>query len=259
MISNLKANWRFLHLVQVLVIRNVKIKYQQSFFGLLWTFLNPLLVLAVLLAVFTNVIRIDIEDYWAFLLSGYFVYHFVSQTTIAGASVFPEYATMVRGVALPRIIPVLAAVASRFFEFLIEIGFATLLLIIFRHGELPVEFALIPYIIILAFILVLGLALPVSALSVFYYDVRHVLPIAITALFYISPVIYSVSMVPEEFRLLYLLNPVAGLVDIFHIVLYEGLTPSPIYLTFFSFQVFFVFGLGYVLFNRFQADFAEVL
>lgn len=251
--------WRYLHLVQVLVVRNIKVKYQQSFFGLLWTFLNPLLVLAVLLAVFTNVVRIDIDDYWAFLLSGYFAYHFVSQTTVASASVLPEYATMVRGVAFPRVIPIVAAVTSRFFEFLIEIACAILLLILFRHGGVPIEFALIPYLIFLAFVLVLGLALPISALSVFYYDIRHLLPIAITALFYISPVIYSVAMVPEKFRMIYLLNPVAGLLDLYHMVLYEGIMPSASYISLLSIQVFVIAGIGYALFNRFQADFAEVL
>ena len=259
MIEDLSELWKFRYLIRVLVARNIKIKYQHSFIGLVWTFLNPLLILAVLLAVFTNVVRIDIDHYWAFLLSGYFVYHFVSQTAAASSSVFPEYAIMVRGVTFPRIIPILAAVTSRFLEFLIEIFFALLLLIAFRHGSIPLSFVLLPYLIILMYALVLGLALPISALSVFYYDVRHLLPIVLSALFFISPVIYSVSMVPEQYRLLYLLNPLAGLLDLFHITLYEGVMPSFTYLALFSFQVAVILMVGYVLFGRFKADFAEVL
>ena len=78
MIEDISELWRFRYLIRVLIARNVKVKYQQSFLGLVWTFLNPLLILSVLLAVFTNVVRIEIEDYWAFLLSGFFVYHFVN-------------------------------------------------------------------------------------------------------------------------------------------------------------------------------------
>ena len=250
---------RFRHLVQVLVVRNIKVKYQQSFLGFLWTFLNPVLVLTVLLIVFTNVVRVDIEAYWAFLLSGYFVYHFVSQTAVASASVLPEYATMVRSVYFPRAIPVLAAVSSRFLEFLIEMGCALLLLIFFRHGGVPFEFVLFPYLVVLMFALVLGLALPISALSVFYYDVRHLLPIGLTALFYVSPVIYSVDMIPQEYRALYLVNPVAGLLDLFHMTLYEGIFPPLSYLAGVTLQIAFIFVVGYVLFDRFEPDFAEVL
>jgi len=246
-------------LVQLLVVRNIKIKYQHSFLGLVWTFLNPVLILSVLLAVFTNVVRINIDDYWAFLLSGFFVYHFVSQTAAASSSVLPEYATMVRGVAFPRIIPILAAVSSRFLEFLVEISCTLLLLIVFRHGGIPLSFILLPYLIFLMFALVLGLALPISALSVFYYDVRHLLPILLTALFYISPVIYTLDMVPEEYRLLYLLNPLAGLLDLFHMTLYEGVMPSFAYLALFSLQVTVILMVGYVLFGRFKPEFAEVL
>jgi len=259
MIKDFTELWRFRHLIQVLTIRNIKIKYQQSFLGLIWTFLNPVLILSVLLVVFTNVIRINIDDYWAFLLSGYFVYHFVSQTAVASSSILPEYSNMVRGVAFPRMIPILAAIASRFLEFLIVICCALLLLIIFRHGGVPSTFLLLPYLIFLMLALILGLALPISSLSVFYYDVRHLLPIALTALFYVSPVIYTVSMVPERFRVLFLLNPVAGLLDLFHMVLYEGIMPSLTYLSLFSLQVAFIFLVGYVIFGRFKADFAEVL
>jgi len=259
MIEDLSELWRFRHLVQLLVVRNIKIKYQHSFLGLVWTFLNPVLILSVLLAVFTNVVRINIDDYWAFLLSGFFVYHFVSQTAAASSSVLPEYATMVRGVAFPRIIPILAAVSSRFLEFLVEISCTLLLLIVFRHGGIPLSFILLPYLIFLMFALVLGLALPISALSVFYYDVRHLLPILLTALFYISPVIYTLDMVPEEYRLLYLLNPLAGLLDLFHMTLYEGVMPSFAYLALFSLQVTVILMVGYVLFGRFKPEFAEVL
>lgn len=259
MIEDFSDLWRFRYLIRVLVARNIKVKYQYSFLGLVWTLLNPLLILAVLLAVFTNVVRISINDYWAFLLSGYFVYHFVSQTAAASASVLLEYETMVRGVAFPRIIPVLAAVTSRFLEFLIEIFFTLLLLIVVHHGNIPLSYVLLPYLIILMYALVIGLALPISALSVFYYDVRHLLPILITALFYISPVIYTVDMVPEQYRLLYLLNPLAGLLDLFHMTLYEGVMPSFAYLALFSLQVTIIFMVGYVLFSRFKPEFAEVL
>ena len=234
-------------------------KYQQSWLGLLWTIINPLMILAILLTVFTRVIRIPIEDYWAFLLTGYFAYHFVSQATLAAASVLDEYAVMIRSVAVPRSATVLAAVTSRFIEFAIEFSLALVLVAIFHHHSIPISFLWLPMLILLMFTLTVGLSLMISALAVFYYDVRHMLPIALTALFYVSPVIYTVSMVPEQYRALYYANPLATLLDLFHATAYDGTAPPTDIFLVCVLQVSVILWLGVRVFKHFERHFAEVL
>ena len=245
--------------MSILIARNIKLKYQQSWLGLLWTIINPLMILAILLTVFTRVIRIEIVDYWAFLLSGYFAYHFISQATLAAASVLDEYAVMIRSVAVPRSATVLAAVTSRFIEFTIEFSLALILIALFHHHGLPLSFLWLPFLVVLMFTLTVGLSLMISALAVFYYDVRHMLPIALTALFYISPVIYSVSMVPEQYRTMYYLNPLAVLLDLLHITVYEGAAPPLDIFIACVLQVSIILWVGVRIFKHFDRQFAEVL
>lgn len=251
--------WRYRYFLSVLVARNIKLKYQKSWLGLLWTIINPLMILAILLTVFTRVVRIEIENYWAFLLSGYFVYHFLSQATLAASSVLEEYAIMIRSVAVPRAAPVLAAVISRFMEFAVEFGLAIMLIVLFHHQTIPLGFVWLPLLILLVFSLAVGLCLMIAALSVFYYDVRHMLPIALTALFYVSPVIYPVDMVPAEYHMVYYANPLAVLLDLLHTTVYLGLSPSLELVAVCLLQVAAILAAGVFVFSHFENRFAEVL
>lgn len=259
LIHQARIIWRYRELIRVLAVRNVKVKYQRSALGLLWTLLNPLLMLLILMAVFTHIVRIPIPAYWAFLLSGYFVFHCVSQIMSASSLVYLEHATMVRSIAFPIEAPVVAAALSRLFEFMIELGLTLVLIILFRHGGIPVSFLLIPWLLLLLLLLTLGLAMPVAALSVFYYDVRHMLPALLAALFYISPVFYSVDMVPETLLPIYYINPIAHLLNIFHTVLYDGVMPSVLSLVTATALMAATFVVGYALFNRSKHLFAEVV
>lgn len=259
MMDDLARVWRFRELLRVLVIRNTKLKYQRSVLGFLWTLLNPLLLISILLAVFTHIIRIQIADYWAFLLSGYFVFHCISQTVTASAFVYVEHATMLRSVALPAEAPILAAVMSRFLEYIIEFALIFLLIVIFRHSGVPFSCCLLPLLVVLQFLLVLGLALPLAALSVYYYDVRHMLPILLMGLFYLSPVFYSSQMVPEAIRTFYFLNPVAGIMFLYRVILYEGSFPPPLAMLLISLQICLILAVGYAIFRRHKANFAEVI
>jgi lipopolysaccharide transport system permease protein len=259
LLQQARAVWRYRDLIRVLVVRNIKVKYQRSALGLLWTLLNPLLMLLILMAVFTHIVRIPIPDYWAFLLSGYFVFNCVSQIMAVSALVYLEHATMVRSIAFPVEAPVVAAALSRFLEFLIELGFTLVLIMLFRHGGVPLSFLLVPWMVLLLLLLALGLAMPVAALSVFYYDIRNMLPVLLAALFYISPIFYSVDMVPDLLRPIFYLNPIAYLLNIFHTVLYDGTLPSFLVLATGTAMMTATFLVGYALFNRYKHLFAEVV
>jgi ABC-type polysaccharide/polyol phosphate export permease len=192
-------------------------------------------------------------------LSGYFVFNCIGQILAASVLVYLEHASMVRSIAFPVEAPVVAAVLSRFLEFFIELGLTLVLIVMFWHGGIPLSFLLIPWLVVLLLLLALGLAMPLAALSVFYYDVRHMLPPLLAALFYISPVFYSVDMVPDMLLPIYYINPIAYLLNIFHTVLYEGVVPSVLVLTTATALMVATFVFGYALFNRYKSLFAEVV
>ena len=105
----------------------------------------------------------------------------------------------------------------------------------------------------------IGLALPIATLSVFYHDVHHALPIALASLFYLSPVFYPATMVPEALRAVYFLNPIAGLLTLYHDVVYAGQWPSALLLGGTALETALVCAFGYAVFHRYASVFAEVV
>ena len=114
--------------------RDLKVKYQRSLLGFVWTLINPILVSAILIVVFSFVVRIQIEDYWAFLVSGYFAWNFTQQCIGAASSTLQDHASLRRNIAFPVEILVLSAALSRLVEFLVELVVVLLLVCYFHLG-----------------------------------------------------------------------------------------------------------------------------
>jgi ABC-type polysaccharide/polyol phosphate export permease len=257
--SRLSQVWRYRELLRSMIIRNLKVKYQRSLLGFVWTLINPLLTVAILVLVFSHVVRIPLEHYWAFVLSGYFVWNCMLQTLNTGTYIFAEHSRLTRSVAFPSEILVFGAVGSRLLEFLAEIALIMVMLAAFHHFRVPPSFALLPVLVVIQVLLAIGLALPIATLSVFYYDVQHALPIALTTLFYLSPVFYPVQMVPEAARPFYFLNPLAGLLTLYHQILYVGRMPSLSLLLGVMAAALLVYAIGYAVFNRYASVYAEIV
>ena len=255
----LESMSRSLGLLRNLVARNLKVKYQRSFLGFLWTLLNPLGTTLTLIIVFGTVVRLGVEDYWAFLLSGFFVFNSVSAVMNAATYSLPQHAAVIRAANVNSEVFVLAGVAARLLEFLVELTLVVLAIAIFHHRGLPPSFLLLPVLISAHFFLVVGLVLPVATLGAFYDDLQHSLPVLFTILFYISPVFYPASMVPAELTRIYHVNPLANLLTLYQRVLYEGQLPTFDAVA----RLVLVAGVaclfGGLVFRRFRPVFPEVL
>jgi len=251
--------WRYRGMLRSLVVRNLKVKYQRSALGFVWTFLNPLLSVGILAAVFSRVVRIPVPDYWAFLMSGYFTWNFTQQMLSTGTYVIAEHTGLRRSVAFPNEILILSAAVSRLVEFAIELVLVVVALVLLHHHGVPASYVLVPLLVVLQVVLAVGLVMPIATVSVFYSDVQHVLPIVLMMLFYVSPVFYPAQLVPGAFQPLFFLNPLAGLLTLFHVVLYEGRFPSPALLGGTAAGAVAIFAIGYAVFNRYKALFAEVV
>lgn len=251
--------WRYRGLVTGLAARNLKVKYKRSVLGFVWTLVNPLLTVTILVGVFTYVVRIQLEAYWAFLISGYFVWTFVQQTLFSGTYVLGEHGQLSRAVAFPKEAPILAAALSRLVEFSLELVLVLIALAVFHHGHVPLSFVVIPWLVTIQLLMALGLALPIATLSVFYFDVQHAVPILLTTLFYVSPVFYSADLVPEAVRSLYMANPIAQLLTLYHSAVYYGEMPTLAALLTASVIACAILLIGYGIFNAYERLFAEVV
>src|SRR5690606_3844281 len=186
--STLREIWQYRELLRMLTVRALKVKYKRSTLGFIWTLLNPLLTVGVLVTVFSYFVKLDVPEYWAFLVSGYFVWNFIQMALTAGTRVMAEHAALAKSIRVPGQIFVLSSVAARFLEFMIELGLVLIALLLVHHGGVPIGFAALPALILIQFVLVTGLVLPIATLAVFYDDVQHILPVLLMVLFYVSPV-----------------------------------------------------------------------
>ena len=251
--------WRYRELIWNMCARDLKVKYQRSWLGFLWTLLNPLVMISVLVAVFSQVIRIPINHYWAFLISGYFSWNFFSQTINGGVQAAVGNAYLTRSAYFPQEVLVLSSAIARLLEFLGELTVVMILLAIFHHKGVPMSYAMVLPLVTILFLISVGIAFPLVTLAVYYNDTIQVIPLATIILFYLSPVFYNVDLVPTEIRTIYLLNPMASMLGMFHDILYRGEMPH--------FLPFFAMGgvavlcglLGYVLFNKKKREFAEIV
>jgi len=259
MIKPLINVWQNRELIGILMLRNIKIKYKGSLLGFLWTLISPLMMLTLLLLVFTHIVRIPIANYWAFLLSGYFLWTFSNNAITSGTLSLTEHTNMVRNATFPPEVPIIASILAKFFEFLIELSLVIILIAVMHHRGLPYSYVVVPLLLFPLLLLIFGLTLPLSAFAVFYYDVRHMLPIILTAMFYISPVFYSVDLVPSKYRFIYTINPFAHLLTCYQRVLYYGKFPSTEELLVVFLMAIITFLCGYTLFNRYKDMFAEIL
>lgn len=259
MIAAGRRLWQYRGLVRRMAARNLKVKYKRSVFGFLWTLLNPLMTVTVLVAIFSYVVRVQIDAYWAFLISGYFVWNFLGQTLSSATYVLREYGHLSRAVSFPKEAPIVAAAISRLVEFSIEMILILGIVGIFLHGHVPSSFLWIPALVFLQVLMALGLALPVATLAAFFHDVEHAIPILLTTLFYVSPVFYSAELVPESARSLYMLNPLAGLLTLFQMVIHEAQAPSLPLMLQVAGSAAVLMLIGYAVFIRYEALVAEVV
>jgi ABC-type polysaccharide/polyol phosphate export permease len=208
------------------VDRNLKLRYQRTILGMLWALLNPLLTTIVLVGVFQGILRIETPSYWAFLISGYFPWVFTLHTLGTAAGIVTGHANMSRSVRFPAEALVASGVSSRLVEFLIELGLVIVVLAVFHHHQPTLSLVALPFVIVLQVLLTTGIALPIAALGVFFEDVQYLLTVVLMLLTLISPVYYPLSYAPEGIRNMLALNPFAGILTLYHTILYEGKLPS---------------------------------
>jgi ABC-type polysaccharide/polyol phosphate export permease len=257
--DGVRQSWEHRDLLLHLVARNLKVKYKRSVLGFLWTLLNPLLTIVIMLTIFGFVLRLDIPKYWAFLLSGYFVWNFVFQCLASAGTLFHQHSALLRSAPLPSEVLILGEVGSRFIEFAVELALAAVVLCMFHHQGVPTSFVTLPVLFLVMLLVTLGLVMPIATLAAYYDDVQHTLPLLLLLLFYVSPVFYPPRMVPQQLLPFYQMNPIAGLLQMFQTVLYEGAFPLLANVVGFGAISLVVFLLGWLLFSRYRRLFPEIL
>jgi lipopolysaccharide transport system permease protein len=257
---DLREVWRFRELLLMFAVRDLKLRYRQTALGVAWVVILPLLGAGIFAMVFGRVAKLPTAGVPYFLLAyaGLLGWNLFQGTLSRAGGSLVTQAHLVSKVYFPRVIVPLAASCSACIDTLI----ALLLLIVLipaYHVTLTPAVVLVPVWLLLLQMLGLGLALYASALSVSYRDVTYILPVAVQFLLYASPVGYRASQVPHNFQMVYLLNPLAGLLEALRWSLLGGAPPQWASVGYSAVISCVVLVAGAFAFKRMERRFADVL
>lgn len=213
------------HLLYSLVWRDLTVRYKRSFIGWFWTMLHPLLMTIILTVVFSEAFRFTIPHYEVYVLSALLPWTFVSQTTVTSMAAIAWNGQLMKRVRVPKSVFTLSVTIAGLVN--LALAYLPLLAIMLLRGA-PIRRAIVflPVSVVILAVFTFGLALALSAVAVYFVDLREMYSVALTALMYLTPIIYPVSIVPRRFRPLIALNPFVYLIDVVRLPVYYGVIPS---------------------------------
>ena len=252
--------WRgdYLYLVQNLVLKDFRIRYRNMSLGVLWSLLNPLVMMGVLTFVFTQIslFRSPIKHFPLFVLCGMVPFNFFTIAWLSGTTSIIDNAGLIKRVPVPREVIPITTVLACCIHLLVQI---VLLLVValFSNQKVNVYWLWLPVLWALEIVFVCGLAMASASINVFIRDTRYIVESASLVLFWLVPIFYSSDIIPERYRFIIDINPVATVVVSLRRVL---LNAQPIEaLTLYKLMAvsFSVFTMGLLLFRRMKPRFYE--
>lgn len=255
---------RYRELVYNLTLRDLKLKYKRSLLGVAWSFLNPLLMMAIYTVVFSVLLRaVILPHYWALVLAGVLAWTFFATSVTTATAAFVRNQNLITKVHFPLEALPFSMVLAQFVNFLITL---VLLLAILVAGRLPLgpSLILLPVIVLAELALALGVSILLATLTVYFRDIEHFTAIALTAWFYLTPILYPLdkAALPHA-AASYLpwlqLNPLAWYLESYHAVLYYGRWPAPGQFSLMLASALVALAGGYLLFVRLRPRLPEAI
>jgi lipopolysaccharide transport system permease protein len=253
--------WRYRELFYFLAWRDILVRYKQTAIGIVWALLRPFLTMVVFTVVFGSLAKLPSQGtpYPILVFSALLPWQFFANSLSESSNSLITNANLLSKVYFPRLVLPTSAVIVSFIDFMIS-GIILLGLMVWYHFMPSWRILTLPFFILIAFGAAMGAGLWLSALNVKYRDFRYVVPFIIQFGLYVSPVGFSSSIVPEQWRWLYALNPMVGVIDGFRWAILGGDSPldlSTVALSIALVLIFLITGVRY--FRAYERSFADVI
>jgi lipopolysaccharide transport system permease protein len=216
--------WRYRELFRVLAWRDLAVRYKQTVIGVLWALIRPLLAMVIFTVIFGRIAKLPADGtapYALMVFAGILPWTFFSNGLSDASNSLIDNTSLISKVYFPRLIVPIATIVVAFVDFLIS--FCILLVLAVWYWFFPDwRIVAMPVFVVMAFLASAGPALWISSLNVKYRDFRYVIPFLVQFGVYVSPVGFSSSVIPDQWRLLYSINPMVGVIDGFRWCLLRG-------------------------------------
>ncbi|QRN85540.1 ABC transporter permease [Clostridia bacterium] len=242
------------YLFYLLTMRDVKKKYKNSYLGILWSLLSPLLDMVILSIVFSSLLKRNVSNYPVYLLTGRLLFQFFTMGSSVALMSIISSAPLIKKIYVPKYILTLSRICSNYIFFLISLLDLGLIMLVTRH---PVNINIlwsIPY-MLLIFLFTTGVGMILAAIAVYFRDMEHIYKVFTNALYFASAIIYPPEIVPEKYQFILQWNPVFHFLQGFRRVAYYGLAPEPRNLLLCTVLALVSLILGVLYFKKKQDDF----
>ena len=246
-------------MIYSLVRQELRGRYKGSVLGFLWTFINPLLQLAVYTFVFSIIKPNGIEKFYLYLLVGLVPWLFFSGSVTGGSACIMTHKDMVKKIYFPREVMPISYVTSGFVNMLFSFIVIIFVVLISGIGFNLKAWLFLPVVMIVEYVMALGAAMVTCALTVYFRDLEYILGIVMMAWMYMTPIIYSVDMIPEKLRPILNINPMTPVIVAYRDILYYKQIPEMGNLLWALVLGVIVLLVGIAVFNKLQKGFAEEL
>ncbi|MBB1553240.1 MAG: ABC transporter permease [Clostridiales bacterium] len=255
-----KDLYNYRELLKTSVKKDIGGKYKHSFLGVLWSFINPLLQILVYALIFPLVMKNggSYKDYTVFMVCGLIPWAYFTTVINRASFIMIENGNILKKVYFPRSILPLSLVTSETINFLVSC-IIILAFIVIKGFGISKFILFFPLVLLIQYVLLLGIALIFSAVTVYMRDIQHFIGVVLQLLFYATPIVYSIDTIPENFRWILKWNPMTYIIEGYRAIFYNQTMPDLKSLGVLGIISIIILIVGYLLFNKLQKRFAEEL
>ncbi len=264
MINLIVNSYRGRHVLKNMFMKDLKSKYVGSLLGPLWSIIPPLYNIALYTLIFSTILKVrfsqegSTSSFVVYLLAGLLPWIFFQEAALRGSNVFNENGHIIKKVKFPIEVCVVSILLSSIVTFFISIVFYSVYLFIvgeFRPLSLPLM--IVPF--ILQVLLILGISFGLGSISVFFRDLIQIVPLVLNAFFFLTPIVYPATIIPEKIRWLFHLNPFYWITEIYRTIIINGSLPGLKYFIYPGLLSLIVFYGGLKIFSKTKEAFKDIL